>query len=95
MTPKRGRPLGVKAFAVIQTVAVQPMPLRELAARLRLSYTDAQWTVERLARRGLVQYGELQHNTGGRPARLVQHPSAENATAPACIEALRALWRTR
>lgn len=90
---RRGRPLGVKAFAVLQTVSMQPMPLASLAERLQLSYADTQWTVKRLAQRGLVEYGERQRNTGGRPARLVQPSATENAPSAACIDALRTLWR--
>jgi predicted ArsR family transcriptional regulator len=93
MTPKRGRPLGVKSFAVLRLVAAQPMPLSTLAATLQLSYTDAQWTVKRLAQRGLVHYGEAQRHTGGRPARVLRvcEPAAPDAT----FDSLCALWRVR
>jgi len=92
MTLKRGRPLGVKAFAVLRTVSSGPTTVSALAASLQLSYSDAEQTVRRLVQGGHVHYGELIRNTGGRPARLVQ--SSAEAQPSACSDELRTIWRT-
>jgi predicted ArsR family transcriptional regulator len=91
MTPKRGRPLGVKSFAVLRLVAEQPMPVATLASTLQLSYRDTVRTVDRLASRGVVSYGEAQRHTGGRPARVVRvcEPAAPDAT----FDNVCKLWR--
>lgn len=90
---KRGRPLGVKAFAVLNVVRTQPMTLAALSQQLQLSYGDAQRTVHRLAATGRVTYGEFQYNTGGRPARLLQVSTGD---APSMgMDALATLWRIR
>lgn len=93
MTPlrKRGRPLGAKAFAVVQLVEQRPLGLRAIAAELQLSYRDAASTVWRLTQSGQVRFGDLQRNTGGRPTRLVEVAREE----PAAVPALQAFFRVR
>lgn len=90
---RRGRPLGAKAFAVVQLVQQRPTTLRGVAAELQLSYTDATATVWRLAQAGQVRFGDLQRNTGGRPARLVEAVRAESSTD--CAFALQAFFKAR
>lgn len=80
-TLKRGRPLGAKAYAIVELVRHQPLTLRELSTGLQLSYGDAQRTVHRIARAGHVRYGATLTSTGGRAPRLIE--PAGTAPAPA------------
>lgn len=89
---RRGRPLGPKAQAVLQTIGSAPLPISTLALRLQLSYADATQTVQRLTRAGHAEFGAAVHYTGGRPARLVQL-SGSSATS-ASFDALRIVWRS-
>jgi hypothetical protein len=95
MRIRRGRPLGVKSFAVLQVVSLQPMPIASLASTLQLSYRDTVRTVHRLVSKGEVSYGERQGHTGGRPARVVQLPAPQpqSPAAALALASLCAQWR--
>lgn len=93
---RRGRPLGAKAFAIVELVRQQPFTVRGMAHELRLSYADAAVTVARLAQAGHVRYGDIQRNTGGRPARLIEPSTAPVRAEPApAFVALDAFFRNK
>jgi hypothetical protein len=75
-TIKRGRPLGAKAFAIVERVRQQPVTLRELSTGLQLSYQDSAATVRNLVASGHVRYGATLSSTGGRSPRLIEPASA-------------------
>jgi hypothetical protein len=90
---RRGRPAGavtrVVTRVVIDTLASEPLSRRQLAARLGLSYTDADNAIDRLRQRGAVAAVGCEWP---RPAR----GSAGSLYAPAPAEQrtadLQAVW---
>lgn len=81
---------------MLQTVHLQPLTLSGVALRLQLSYSDTEQTVRRLVQSGRVQYGDYQHNTGGRPARLLcLTPSTTASWADRTLAALANWPRAR
>lgn len=76
---RRGRPKGPIARAVLDAVKDQPATVREIAARLQLSYRAANVTVSRLHSAGEITYGGTVSGLHDRPARLVQVAEPEPA----------------